>query len=183
MPRTVVELSGMPSSGKAQPMYSKVLTEDGWKTFADIRLHDKIYCEDGKLHTVIGVFPQEEKKDIYEVTFTDGGVCRCSVDHLWDFKTSKMLSTKTDKVYTKTLGEIINLFKENPTRQSRFVFPRTTAVEFAEKELIVPPYIVGLLLGDGAIGSHCIQFINAEEELLQVMSKYGLSIGCKVTKE
>ena len=182
MPRTIIEVLGSEGVGKAQPMYSKVLTETGWKTFANIRLHDKIYCEDGKLHTVIGVFPQKEKKDIYEVKFTDGGICRCSVDHLWSYKTDKMILTKTDKIHTKTLGEIIKLFKENPTRQSKFVFPRTAAVEFTEKGLIIPPYILGLLIGDGALGSHSIQFTNSEDDLLHLMSRYGESIGCKVTK-
>ena len=64
IPRTIIELLGENHVGKAQPMYSNVLTEDGWKQFKDIRLFDDIYCEDGKLHKVIGIFPQG-KKDIY----------------------------------------------------------------------------------------------------------------------
>lgn len=181
LPRgSILEISGTYSSGKAQPLYSKVLTENGWKNNGDIRLFDKIYCEDGKLHDVIGVFPQGEK-DVYEIEFTTGNKCRCSDEHLWAYSTDKLASTGKDFTYTKTLAEIIDSFKESPARQNKYRFPLTDAVEYSEKEYDIPPYIIGLLLGDGHINSHCIQFINAEEDILDTMISYGNSINCKVT--
>ena len=34
----VINMFGAAGSGKAQPLYSKVLTEDGWKNFKDLKL-------------------------------------------------------------------------------------------------------------------------------------------------
>ena len=39
----VINLFGSSGSGKAQPLYSKVLTENGWKKFKDLVLTDKVY--------------------------------------------------------------------------------------------------------------------------------------------
>ena len=58
-------------AGKAQPLYSDVLTKDGFKKMKDIKIGDKVFGEDGNLHNVIGVYPQG-KKNIYEVKFQDG---------------------------------------------------------------------------------------------------------------
>lgn len=177
---TLWEASGEMSGGKAQPMYSKVLTENGWKEFKDIRLFDKIYCEDGKLHEVIGIFPQGER-DIYEVSFTDGKVFRCSDEHLFEYTTRKFLYAGKDKWNIVMLKDLIEDFKENPSRQSDYYFKNNNAMEFAEKQYKMPPYIVGLFLGDGHINSHCMQFINSEDDILQTMIDYGVECNCKVT--
>ena len=161
---TLWEASGEMSGGKAQPMYSKVLTENGWKEFKDIRLFDKIYCEDGKLHEVIGIFPQGER-DIYEVSFTDGKVFRCSDEHLFEYTTRKLITNGRSGGFIKTLNELIDDFKNNPSRQADYYFKTNEAVEFSEKQYKMPPYIVGLFLGDGHINSHCIQFINNEDDI------------------
>lgn len=180
MPRTIIELLGENNVGKAQPMYSKVLTETGWKEFKDIRLFDDIYCEDGKLHKVIGVFPQGEK-DIYEVEFTDGKVFRCCDEHLFEYRTHKITYNGSRRTFTRPLKGIIEDFKQNPKLQATYIFTTNACTDFSVKDFSMPPYIVGLFLGDGHINSHCMQFINNEEDILQTMIDYGISVGCKVT--
>jgi phosphate starvation-inducible PhoH-like protein len=49
----------------------------------DIQLGDQVYGRDGKLHKVIGVFPQG-KRPVYKMTFTDGSSTLCSDEHLWE---------------------------------------------------------------------------------------------------
>lgn len=180
--KTLWEVSGEFSSGKAQPMYSKVLTINGWKSFSDLRLFDEIYCEDGKLHTVIGIFPQG-LCDVYEVTFTDGRSFRCSDEHLFQYTTTKLKSKKSDKSHINTLKEIIELFQENPKRQKQFIFPVNDCMDFSHKNFVVPPYIIGLFLGDGAIGeyTHCPQFVNAEDDLIDAVVGWMEETDNKVT--
>ena len=72
-------------AGKAQPLYSDVLTKDGFKKMKDIKVGDKVFGEDGNLYNVTGVYPQG-KKDIYEVEFQDGTSTRCCDEHLWTYQ-------------------------------------------------------------------------------------------------
>lgn len=89
-----------PGTGKAQPLYSKVLTPNGFKTMGDIKVGDAIIAGNGNIASVIGIYPQG-KKSIYEITLETGAKCRCSTDHLWyvrDVDTYKTDIVKTRKI-------------------------------------------------------------------------------------
>lgn len=75
-------LSAPPRSGKAQPLYSKILTPNGWDVMGNIKAGSYVIGADGKPCKVLEVFPQG-KKDIYRVWFGDGTHADCSGDHLW----------------------------------------------------------------------------------------------------
>ena len=68
--------------GKAQPLYSKVLTPNGFVNMGDIKVGMKVMGEDGKPYDVLGVYPQG-KKSIYSLYFSDGSSCKCCGSHLW----------------------------------------------------------------------------------------------------
>jgi DNA repair exonuclease SbcCD ATPase subunit len=72
--------------GKAQPLYSKIKTPDGWTTMGEIKVGDKVDNAVGGVATVIGVYPQG-KRDIYEITLDNGAKTRCCKEHLWQVHT------------------------------------------------------------------------------------------------
>lgn len=78
----MVVVTGESGNGKAQPVDEPVLTPTGWRPIGDLRMGDQAVSVDGKPTTVIGVFPQGVRK-ICRVTFNDGAVVRCDLDHLW----------------------------------------------------------------------------------------------------
>lgn len=108
-------LSVVPGAGKAQPLYSKVLTPDGFKAMGNIRVGDEVISGTGKVSYVLGIFPQG-KKSIYELTFDDGSKCRCSEDHLW-----KCYFARKDwhDWHVISLSELIQF--RNETRKSVYV--------------------------------------------------------------
>ena len=70
-------------TGKAQPLYSNVLTPSGWRQIGDLREGDQVIDPTtGSAVLVNGVFPQG-KRDIYEVLVSDGASCHCDGEHLW----------------------------------------------------------------------------------------------------
>lgn len=75
-----------PGTGKAQPLYSKVLTPQGFIHMGDVKVGNQVIAGNGEIANVIGVYPQG-KKDIYEITLDDGSKCRCSNKHLWNIRT------------------------------------------------------------------------------------------------
>ena len=160
---------GQTGGGKAQPLYSKVLTNSGYVNMGDIKVGDSVFGDDGKLHEVLGVFPQGYK-DVYEITLSDGTTCRCSDEHLWT------VSANHGKTWeTITLNDIINhglcLSPKDGTGKDghRWIFklPITKPVEFNNNEgLKIDPWLFGLLIGDGGVTDYTIQLTNYEEDII-----------------
>lgn len=78
----LLTISLPPGTGKAQPLYSKVLTPKGYVAMGDIKLGDKVIAVDGSEAEVIGVFPQGVK-DVWELELANGAKCHASGSHLF----------------------------------------------------------------------------------------------------
>ena len=89
--------------GKAQPLYSKVLTPNGFVNMGDIKVGMKVMGEDGKPYEVLGVYPQGKKK-IYSLHFSDGSSCECCGSHLWT------LHYIGCKEFTASVNELIGYY-------------------------------------------------------------------------
>lgn len=181
-------LMGEEKSGKEQPISEPVLTEDGWRCMGDIKVGDKVYGKDGKLHSVSGVFPQGIK-DVYKVTFKDGTSTRCGLDHLWKVYTRSQVflndKKNRDNCNVLSLKDILKDYKQPYKNGSskinhKYSIPMNDAIEFENKDVSLDPYVLGLLLGDGGLTSSTMTFTNAEddlfEELNDVISKYGCEL-------
>ena len=73
---------GSAGGGKAQPLYSKVLTPQGWKTMGDIQVGDDVLTHKNTEAKVLAVYPHEDK-DIFELTTSGGRKVRACNEHLW----------------------------------------------------------------------------------------------------
>lgn len=163
--------------GKAQPMNSKILTPSGWKRMGDMQVGDTVISVDGKPTRVNGVYPQG-KKEIFEVTFSDGSITRCCDEHLWLTKTesdrkieryNRRLGRDVVKAGTvKSLAEI----RESLTYQTQknHQIPLVGAIEFQEKNLPIRPYLMGVLLGDGGFTHKAVTFTTVDEEIASRVS-------------
>lgn len=89
--------------GKAQPLYSKVLTPNGFVNMGDIKVGMKVMGEDGEPYDVLGVYPQGKKK-IYSLYFSDGSSCKCCGSHLWT------LQYVGCKEFTASVNELIGYY-------------------------------------------------------------------------
>jgi ATP-dependent DNA helicase RecG len=80
-------LHGDVGSGKAQPLYSKILTPTGFTTMGEIKVGDTVLTPDGSSSEVVSLFPQG-KRPVYELTFRDGTKVHADKDHLWAVRAS-----------------------------------------------------------------------------------------------
>lgn len=158
-------LSAAPGAGKAQPLYSNILTPNGWVKMGDIKIGDVVCTPNGKTAKVGGVYPQG-KKDIYELTFKDGRKTRACGEHLWAFidggQKPRNLPPKI-----KTTLEMKERLEKQPNR-THFI-PLTKPVEMKPAYLPLDPYVLGLLLGDGGL-RYSVIFSSADEQLVKEMS-------------
>ena len=58
--------------GRAQPVFTNVLTPDGWRPIGDLQVGDLVIGSNGEPTPVLGVYPQGEK-DIYRVQLANEG--------------------------------------------------------------------------------------------------------------
>ena len=129
------------SSGKALTVNTLILTPNGFVPMKDIRINDIVYDELGKETRVIGEYPQGVK-DVHEVTFEDGSKIKCCIDHLW-------------KIITENDSKLENRYRTLSTKQlmqeiknkSNLGIPINKPIQFTKKELLLHPYVLGLLLG------------------------------------
>lgn len=156
--------------GRAQPVFTKVLTPDGWRPIGDLRVGDLVIGSNGEPTPVLGVYPQGEK-DIYRVTAQDGAWTLCCGEHLWTVRT--VADKRRDKPWRvlETQEMIGNL---RTAHARRYELPLLSApVCLPEREVPLDPYALGLLLGDGCLtGSTTPSFATEDPELAAALGEF-----------
>jgi replicative DNA helicase len=146
--------------GKSLSVSEPVLTPFGWTKMGDLKLGDKVVGSDGKPQYVIGVYPQGVRP-IYKVEFTDNTFVNCDEEHLWSVNTLNMRTAKTrvngKGLYKPKYGYKVvktsDMMKDIKKRgRYNYRLPIVSPIHFEEKEVLIDPYLLGLLLGDGYIG-------------------------------
>ncbi len=162
-----VYLIGEAGGGKAQPLSAKILTPNGWITFADVKEGDEIIGQDGKVYKVDGVFDRGVK-DVYEVITSDGAKTECCDEHLWE------IQTRLDR-NKKRGGQVLPLseFKDKLTLRgaSNAYIPVAQNVDFDKKEHLIDPYILGVIIGDGCITTRSIKISNPIDGIYNEIEK------------
>lgn len=170
--------------GKANPLYSKILTPDGFIEMRNIKIGSKVISGDGTICNVTGVFPQGIK-DVYRVVFNDGTSAECCKEHLWRVQTAedrrKDRNGTSDRKYRVIeLKEICKNLKIGKKEENNYSVDYVRPIQFEKKELPIPPYVLGVILGDGYIGNGYLRISNPEEDIFEKVKK--LLIGyAKVT--
>ncbi len=141
-----VILVGEPGVGKAQPIDSTILTPSGWIKIKDLKIGDSVICPDNSKAKVLGIFPQG-KKQVNEITFSDGRKTECCNEHLWKVysKNWKRLGSESRVIESNLIKQI-----KEKTRE-RLYINLVKPIDTKEIELEIDPYILGVLIGDGSL--------------------------------
>jgi phosphate starvation-inducible PhoH-like protein len=149
--------------GRAQPVFTNVLTPEGFRPIGSLRVGDLVIGSNGEPTPVLGVFPQGVK-DVYRVTAQDGASTLACGDHLWTVRTRS--DRRRDKPWRvlQTKEMIGNL---RAAHARRYELPLLSAPTcHPEREVPMDPYALGLLLGDGCLtGSTTPSFATDDPEL------------------
>lgn len=160
-----------------QPLYSKILTPEGFVSMGNIKIGQKICGTNQTVQEVVGVFPKGEKQ-IYKMVFEHNRIVECCEDHLWTVTTNYgKVKTLTTKELIES-GRVVMQQKNGDIKYGYYV--QTTIPEFSKKLQILDPYLLGLLLGDGSLtgtGSIelCIGF-NKEHVINKIVVPEGISL-------
>ncbi|VWD02197.1 replicative DNA helicase [Burkholderia contaminans] len=166
----LIIVAGRPSMGKAQPLDARVRTLTGWKPMGELAIGDALASVDGASSIVTGIYPQGERQ-VYRVSFSDGRSAECCDEHLWcvhfrEWEKPRVLST----------AEIRTLLTRERYRNRLWIDMPTG--EFGHGEALpVDPWVLGALLGDGALGGTAVRFsVKAEETLNRMRERVDVSL-------
>lgn len=162
----VTFIYGTPGTGKAQPLDSTVFTPDGPVKMGNLQIGDKVCTPDGSSARVLAIFPQG-KKEIYKLTFADGTSVECCKEHLWRI-TERKSSDRNKKKVVDTEYLINNLYTN--LGEKNIYIELSSPVYFTKKDLIIDPYILGILIGDGNICNANVCVSSVDEEILTAVS-------------
>lgn len=126
---------------KGLALDTKIPTPTGFTTMRDIRVGDKVFDSQGAVCEVVG---KSSVKYIpcYRVTFSDTTTVICDEEHLWKLDTRAVINVK-------------DLMGKHKKRRRYDIpkIPLTQPLELPETKLPVDPYVFGLWLADGSLGS------------------------------
>ena len=125
--------------GKALLDSELIYTPYGSKKIGFADIGDIIYGDDGKLTTIVGVYPQGFV-DMYKVTFEDGRSIVCCGQHQWKVK------YHGDYKVMSTMGIIHSDFQ-------KMTIDIGDAVDFPERRWLMSPHLLGSLTASFLCGS------------------------------
>lgn len=125
--------------GKALLDSELIYTPHGSKKIGFADIGDIIYGDDGKLTTIMGVYPQGFV-DTYKVTFEDGRSVVCCGQHQWKVKYNG------DYKVMSTMGIIHSDF-------SKMTIDIGEAVDFPERRWLISPQLMGSLAASFLCGA------------------------------
>lgn len=166
----ILSLSMPPGTGKGEKPDAKVLTPNGFKRFGDIKVGDKVISGTGNVSTVLGVFPKPSMP-VYELTFDDGSKVQCSEDHIWHVQTRD--DRTRDKGYRNVeLKTMLKNFRVEGDKRANYSIPYVPVIDcFEKKELLIDPYLLGILIGDGCLVDGISVSIPDAQILYEVQSR------------
>lgn len=120
-------------------------TPNGFVPIKDLRVGDQVYGPDGLPTAVIDKSDIWHDRELYRVRTSDGQDIFCDGGHLWPYRSDTKLSAAHKVASARELSSW--------DKASLPCLPRHSAVEYPERDLPIPPYTLGLWLGDGTASS------------------------------
>lgn len=181
---TLLLYGGAAGGGKGLPKNRKVLTPFGFREIGDLKVGSNICTTDGRVQQIIGYY-ERGVQSLYRLKWSDGTETECDSDHIWvGWRTGKMRkignvrSTGESSASKWTTKAIADYYERSVdyTRNNRFAIPVMSepcafnvhgfmrgSTKHVSRE--IPPYVLGVILGDGHIGKGNVVFCSADLEI------------------
>lgn len=148
---------------KAHSYDQLVYTPKGLQRWEEIKVGDYLFDTQGGVTKVLEI-PFDNETEIYKITLQDGRTIEASGNHLWkviDYNGLEKIKT-TSELKSKYLKQ------KGKYQESLYYIPSNKGIEYEEQEVKIDPYFLGLLLGDGTLGSatrNKISFTSAIQDI------------------
>jgi LAGLIDADG DNA endonuclease family protein len=159
---------------KALDVRTPIPTPAGFSLMGHLQVGDTVFGSNGLPVKVRGTSPLYFSSECYEVEFSSGEKITCDAGHLWetqslvDYNNSK---PKTYRSVVRTTIEIAQKIDYGAQRNHRVKIAKP--VQLAERDLPIPPYVLGCWLGDGTSSAASITIGKEDEWLAEEIKREG----------
>jgi replicative DNA helicase len=187
-PGQLIVVAGRPAQGKALALETPLATPTGWTTMGAVQVGDQLLGADGKPTTVVDATDVMPDRSCYEVEFDDGTVLVADGSHQWltDTRASRR-SAKHARVpgifaAVRTTEEIAaTLVCSTADQRLNHSIRNAQPLDLpARDDLLIPPYVLGVWLGDGHSAS--ARFTTADPEIVMYLEGEGMRVAPQARK-
>ncbi|MGH3746832.1 MAG: DnaB-like helicase N-terminal domain-containing protein, partial [Micromonosporaceae bacterium] len=148
-PGQLIVVAGRPGLGKALALDTLLATPDGWTTMGRVQAGDQLIGADGHPTTVIAATEVLHNRPCFEVEFSDGEVIIADAWHQWltHTRASRRGDTRPEVRTTEEIAATMRL--NTADRRLHHSVPNARPIQLPEREQLIPPYTLGVWLGDG----------------------------------
>ena len=169
---------GAMSGGKMNPLYTKVLTPNGWVRMGNLRVGDLVCTPFSDPAKVLHIY-EHKNKDIYEVETIDGRKSRCGLEHLWSYRTEgqfqRWLKQRHIQEFLTTSDTREMMLKKR--NGERIYLPLPTAQDFAEIDLDEDAFQIGKKLTTNIDERYMFASIKQRKDILNgIIEEHGNNI-------
>jgi len=175
-PGNIIVVAGEKGSGKGHPHGTPILTPVGWIPIEQLKVGDIIFDENGKFTNITGVYPKGLQQT-FKIGFNDHTSILCDFDHLWTVKRQRRGGYKPHWETLPTYSFLSQYLNKpwNPSVRN-WIIPKAGPIQFVEKDVLIDPYVLGTLLGDGCLCKSSIEICSADDEIIgEIEKKYKVS--------
>ncbi|WP_439675910.1 replicative DNA helicase [Embleya sp. MST-111070] len=175
----MIVIAARPAMGKALALDTPLPTPTGWTTMGEVRVGDLLIGADGAPTRVVAATEVLNDRPCYEVEFSDGAVIVADGAHQWVTETRAERRAVRDHAPEASRGAVRTTEEIAATVRCATADRRLNhAVRVAapaclpERDLPLPPYVLGAWLGDGhSAGS---RFTTADPEMIDNIEREGI---------
>ncbi|MEP7023200.1 MAG: DnaB-like helicase C-terminal domain-containing protein, partial [Actinomycetota bacterium] len=175
-PGQMIVIAARPALGKALALDTPLPTPGGWTTMGVAEVGDWLLGADGLPTRIVAATEVMNERPCYEVSFDDGTTIIADAEHGWltDTHASRKSAQAAVKGWSrqqnqatfasvKTTREIAATIRSSSDGRINHCVDTAQALDLPPAELMIPPYVLGVWLGDGT--SAAAQFTSADPEI------------------
>ena len=170
-PSNLIIVAARPGVGKALALDTPLPTPTGWTTMGGVAVGDQLIGADGRPTTVVAATEVMSGRPCYQVEFSDGTVIVADAQHQW------LTETRTQRTFpsVRTTEELLATLRCNGTeRRLNHAVANTRPLDLPPQDLPLPPYALGVWLGDGH--SSAARITTADPEIDMYLEADGLRV-------
>ena len=183
----MVVVAARPAVGKALALDTPLPTPNGWTTMGEVAVGDELIDAEGRPTRVVAATEVMTGRPCYEVTFSDGTAIVADAQHQWltETRASRKSEWAARNRYNRTRNqgtfpsvttteEISTTLTVKAEGRLNHSIANSAPVEGVERRLLIPPYALGVWLGDGHTAG--ARFTTADPEIPMYVAATGLVV-------
>jgi replicative DNA helicase len=167
-PGQMIVIAARPALGKALALDTPLPTPGGWATMGEVQAGDWLLAADGTPTQVVAATEVMTGRPCYQVRFDDGTTIVADAEHGWLTDTLAPHTVAS----VKTTQQIARAVRVGGEHRLNHAVSLPGPLQLPAADLPLPPYVLGVWLGNGA--NSVAQFTSADPEIVMLVEAEGI---------